>query len=118
LTLDQGKPGCALALQEQEIEGEEYKVVGMSLIHGGLESTEGADSIFAERTKLTVNIGRLYRQRLQGVDRVAVAVRPIQAGSREELDAAIIQARMHAVAVVFDLVQPIAARWHFLDKAG
>jgi hypothetical protein len=39
-----------------------------------------------------------------------LAVRPVEACPSQQLDVAAIDARVHAVAVVFDLVQPAAAR--------
>jgi len=44
-------------------------------------------------------------------------MRPIQAGSGEQLDIVAIDPRVHAVVVVFDLVQPIGALGRFLGEA-
>jgi len=44
-------------------------------------------------------------------------MRPIQAGSGEQLDIAAIDTRVHAVAVILNLVQPVLALRRFLDEA-
>src|SRR4051794_12781111 len=59
-----------------------------------------------QRAQLAVDIGRLHFQLSQRLNRAAVSMRPVQAGSGEQLDVAALDARMHAVAVVLDLVQP------------
>ena len=51
------------------------------------------------------------------IDRAAVAVRPVEASPRQELDVAAVDARMHAVAVILDLVQPAAARGRLVYQA-
>jgi hypothetical protein len=44
-------------------------------------------------------------------------MRPVEAGAREQLDIATVDPRVHAVAVVLDLVKPAGARRSFIDKA-
>jgi|HubBroStandDraft_3_1064219.scaffolds.fasta_scaffold49264_2 hypothetical protein len=44
-------------------------------------------------------------------------MRPIQAGSGEQFDFVAIYPRVHAIAVVLDLVQPISALGRFLGEA-
>jgi predicted component of type VI protein secretion system len=42
---------------------------------------------------------------------------PVQAGARQQLDLTAVNAGVHAVAVVLDLVQPAAARWRLVHQA-
>ena len=80
--------------------------------HGGFSTVSRV-----QRTKLAVEVGRLYFQRAQGFDGALISMRPIQSGSGEQLDLAAIDPRVHAVAVVLDLVQPVSALGRFLDEA-
>jgi len=80
--------------------------------HGGFSTVSRV-----QRTKLAVEVGRLYLQRAQGFDGALTSMRPIQAGSGEQLDLGPIDPRVHAVAVVLDLVQPLFARRRFVYEA-
>ena len=51
------------------------------------------------------------------LDGGAIAMRPVQAGSGQQLDVPAVQPRMHAVAVILDLVQPVVAAGRFLNQA-
>ena len=57
LALDQRELPRAHTIQEQQIEGEENKLIRAAFIHGGLEATENRDAIAIERAQLTVEIG-------------------------------------------------------------
>jgi hypothetical protein len=46
-----------LAVQEQEIEGEEHKLIGSALVHGCLEPAEDGHPISAQRAQLAVQVG-------------------------------------------------------------
>ena len=46
-------------------------------------------------------------QRLYGG---AIAMRPVEAGPRQQRRLAVVHPRMHALAVILDLVQPLPAR--------
>ena len=117
LALDQRQLGRAHAIQEQEIEGEEDKLIRAAFIHRRLEAAEHRDAIAIERAQLAVEIGGLHLQGAKRLDRAPVAVRPIQACPGQQLDVAAVDARMHAVAVVLDLVQPAAARRRLVYQA-
>ena len=57
--------------------------------HGGFSTVSRV-----QRTKLAVEVGRLYLQRAQGFDGALISMRPIQAGSGEQLDLVAIDARV------------------------
>ena len=59
--------------------------------------------------QLAIEIGGFDRELLQRLDRASVAVRPVEASPGQQLDIPAVDARMHAVAVVLDLVQPATA---------
>jgi hypothetical protein len=111
LALDQMQLGSAHAIQEQQIEGKEDELIRAAFIHGGLEPTEYRHAVAVESAELAVEIGRLHLQRAKRLDRPLVAMRPIEARPSQQLDVAAIDAGVHAVAVVLDLVQQAAARW-------
>ena len=117
LALDQRQLGRALAVQEQEIEGEEDELIGAAFIHRRLEPAEDRHAVGIERAQLAVEIGRLHLQRAKRLDRAPVAMRPVEAGAGQQLDVAAVDARMHAVAVVLDLVQPAVARRRLVYQA-
>jgi hypothetical protein len=64
-------------------------------------------AVRVQRAELAVEVGRLCLQRAEGFDGALISMRPIQAGSGEQLDIAAIDTRVHAVAVVLDLMQPV-----------
>jgi hypothetical protein len=45
-------------------------------------------------------------------------MRPVEAGTRQQLHRAAIEARMHAVAVIFDFVEPVFAFRRCIDQPG
>ena len=80
--------------------------------HGGFSTVSRV-----QRTKLAVEVGRLYHQRAQGFDGALISMRPIQAGSGEQLDLVAIDPRVHPVTVILDLVQPVLARRRLIYQA-
>jgi hypothetical protein len=47
---------------------------------------------------------------------IAIFVRPVEPGAGEQGDRAIVEARMHAVAVEFDFIQPLVAFRRGVDE--
>ena len=107
----------ALPIEKQKIESEEHEVIRPAFIHCGLEAAEHWHAVRVQRAQLAVEIGRLYLQRAQGFDGALISMRPIPAGSGEQLDIVVIDPRVHAVAVVFDFMDPVLARRRFFDEA-
>ena len=79
-----------------------------------------ASSLFLRRALgLILPVERLgLKVRPQRLDGGAIAVGPVEAGAREQRGLAPVQAGMHAIAVVLDLVQPAFACWSFVHEAG
>ena len=117
LALDQRQLGRALAIQEQKIEGEEDELIRAAFVHRRLEAAEHRHAVAVERAKLAVEIGRLHLQGAKRLDRAPVAMRPVEACAGQQLDVAAVDARVHAVAVVLDLVQPAVARRRLVYQA-
>jgi hypothetical protein len=65
-----------------------------------------------------VEIGLCRRQRCHGRGDRRVFVRPVEPGAREQPHGAMIEARMYAVAVELDFVQPLIAFWRRVDELG
>ena len=99
------------------IEGEEYKLIRPAFVHCRLQPAEYWQAVPVQCAKLAVEVGRLYFQRAQGFDGALISMRSIQTGSGEQLDLVAIDPRVHAVAVVFDLMQPLFALGRFLGEA-
>ena len=78
----------------------------------------GLDRASVGLHQLSIKIGSLHRQRAQRLDRVSVAPGPVEAGSGRQLDLPVIQPRVHAVAVVFDFVEPLIAVRRRIDQLG
>ena len=74
-------------------------------------------AIRVECAKLAVEVGRFHLEGPQRLDPAPVAVRPVETGPRQQLDLAAIDPRLHAVAVLFNLVQPFAARRRLVYQA-
>ena len=117
LALDQRQGRGAFAIQVQQVEGEEDQLVRAAFVHRRLEPAERRRAVGIKRAKLAIEIGRLHGQRAQRLDRSPIATRPVQAGAGQQPDLAAVDAGVHAVAVVLDLVQPFLARRRFVDEA-
>jgi hypothetical protein len=59
LALEEWQLSGALPVQEHEIEGEEHELIGLALIHRGLESAEHGHAIGIEGAQLAVEIADL-----------------------------------------------------------
>ena len=109
--------GRAQTIKEQQVKGEEDKLILAAFVHGGLQPAEDRHTVSVQRAKLTVEIGRLHLQRADRLDRAPVAVRPVEAGTGEQLDLVAVDPGMYSVAVVLDLVKPAVARWRLVNQA-
>ncbi len=109
LALDYRQLRGANAIKEQEIEGQEDELVGAPFIHRCLEPAEHRQAVAFDGAELAVDITGFDREPLQGLDHAPVSVRPVQAGARQQRGFAAVDAGVHAVAVVLDLVQPAVA---------
>ena len=116
------RPHCirfrrALAVQEQQIEGEEDELVSAALVHSRLQAAEHRHTIGIERAKFTIDVGGLRLQGLKGPDCTAIPVRPVQPRARQQLGLASLNSGVHAVAVELDLMQPAVTSRRLVDDA-
>jgi hypothetical protein len=117
LALDQRQLRRALAIEVKEIESEKDKFIRPAFVHRGLEAAEHRHAVRSKRAELTIYIGRLCRQRAERFNGAAIPMRPVEARPGEQFDLLPVNACMHAVAVIFDLVQPFFAARRFVGEA-
>jgi hypothetical protein len=102
--LDERQLSGALAVQVHKIEGEEHELIRPTFVHCRLQPAEHRHAVRVQRAKLAVEVGGLHLQRAQGFDGALISMRPVQAGPGEQLYLVAVDPRVHAVAVVLDLV--------------
>ena len=118
LAVDQ-RPGAEiLAVEMQQIEQIEDEGGGVAGIGGGLNDAEGGDAARADAAQFAVEIGLLRAERGDGFGGRRIFVRPVEPGAGQQLDRAVVEPRMHAVAVIFDFVQPVVAFRRGVDQLG
>lgn len=78
-----GRSARLLPSRKQEIEGEVDKFARATLVHRGLQAAEDRRAIGVEGAELAADIGRLHPERAQRLYRGAVAMRPVEAVSRD-----------------------------------
>src|SRR5205823_5863161 len=74
------------------------------------------DAIREHAAQFAVKIGLARAERRHGLGDRRVFMRPVEPGAGEELNGAAVEARMHAVAVEFDFVQPLVALRRRIDQ--
>jgi len=92
------------------------ELVCPAFIHCRLEATEHWHAVGIQSAQLAVEVGRPHLQVSKRLDRAPVAVRPVQSCPGQQLDVGAVDACVHAVAVVFDLVQAGGTRRRFATK--
>jgi hypothetical protein len=101
----------------EEIEQEQDEGGGVA-VRRGLDHAEGGDAVGAHAAELPVEIGLCSADRCQGIGDRRVFLRPVEPGAGEELHRAVVEPRMHAVAVEFDFMQPLVALRRRVDQLG
>jgi hypothetical protein len=81
-----------------------------------LDQAEGCPTIREDAAEFAVQVGVIRRQRREGLGDRRVLVSPVVAASRKDFHAPGIEPGVHAVAVEFDLVEPLGAFWGLLDE--
>jgi len=74
-----------------------------------LYDVEHGDAVGADAAQFAVEIGLARAERRHGPGDRRVFVGPVEAGARQQLHRAAVEPRHHAVAVIFDFVQPAVA---------
>jgi hypothetical protein len=93
----------------EEVEQEKDESRGIARIRGRLDHAERGLPIWGNAAKLAIEIRLLCWQTRQGRGYGRILVRPVQARARQQLDTASVQAGVHAISVVLDLMQPFRA---------
>lgn len=82
----------------------------------GLNQVERYRAIRPHSAKFAVEISLRYRQLFSSVNDRWVFAGLIEPSVRQQLHASAVKARVHPVAVEFDLVQPLRAGWWLFDQ--
>jgi hypothetical protein len=106
------------AIQVEKIEQEEHQPGGIAVIGRGLDHAEGGDAVGAHAAQLAVEIGLFGPERRDGPGDRRIFMRPVEPGAGEQPHRAAFEARMHAVAVELDFVQPGRAFRCLVDERG
>ena len=102
----------------QKIEGVIDEMHAALAVGRRLGVGEARQSGFVDAAEFAVEIGGLHVQVRERRDGAWIFGRPVEAGSGQELHAAIVDARGHAIAVELDFVDPLRAGRRLLDRLG
>jgi hypothetical protein len=117
LALDARQVCSSLAVQKHQVEDEEHELVGLAIVHSGLQAAENRDAVGVEGAELAVEIGGPDLELAEPFDRHLVAMGPVQACPGQQLRPTTVDPRVHAAAVVLDLVHPVVARRRLVHQA-
>jgi hypothetical protein len=117
LAFDERKGSGAFAIQEEKVEGEEDEIAGATVVHRGLQSAERCHPIGANCGQLAVHICALHVEDAKRGDGRLIAVAPVEPGAGQQSDVAAIDAGMHAIAIVLDLVDPAGTVRRFVHES-
>ena len=113
-----GRARDILAVEMQKIEDEEDQPGRVAGIRRGLDHAEGGDAVREDAAQLAVEIGLTRAERRHGRGDRRIFMRPVEPGAGQQSHRAMIEPRMHAVAVEFDFVQPLIAFGRRVDELG
>jgi hypothetical protein len=77
---------------------------------------EAGEAVGAHAAQFAVEIGLARVEPRDGLGDRWIFVRPVEPAARQQLDGAAVEPRMHAVAVIFDFVQPAVAVRRRVDQ--
>ena len=117
LALLEGRAPQVLAVEEQEVEGDQHGPVAAALAEGDAQGPEVRDTALLDHC-LAVDIRRSDLQLRGGLGDGREALGPIEAVARQERDSAVVDAHHEPVAVPLELVQPLVARGHFRHRGA
>jgi hypothetical protein len=115
LAVTERQPRDVLAVELEEIEGEEHEPVAAT-IRRRLHQFERGHAVGPHAAKLSVDIGGLDLELGECGCSRRIFLRPIEAGAGEEPDFALVDPGRHPVAVEFDLMHPLRAARGFGRK--
>ena len=111
------RPGAEIfAVEVEKIEQEEDEGGGIAAVGRQLDHAEGGDAVGADAAQLAVEIGLAGTERVHRRGDRRIFVRPVEPGARQQFHRAAVEARMHAVAVVLDFVEPLIAVRRRVDE--
>jgi hypothetical protein len=116
LSLEQWAAGHFDAIEVQQVEQVEHEVAGRAGIGCRLHSRKGRDAVRPHRAKLAVEIGLFHAKPAKGSDGRRIFVAPIEPRPGQQSDAFAVDPRMHAIAVVLDLMRPAIALRRLFDE--
>jgi hypothetical protein len=102
----------------QEIEQEEDEGGGVAAVGRQLDHAERGNAVGSHAAQFAVEIGLAGAERRDGLSDRRIFVRPLEPGARQKAHGAAIEARMHAVAVELDFVEPLIAFRRRADQLG
>ena len=112
LALDQRHRAQVVAVQMEEVEGEEDQLVRAPLGERVLQGGEARDAPLVLHHDLAVDQRLLAGQSSKASASTPVAVGPVEPGAGEQPHLAVVDARDGPIAVELDLVQPVVAVGH------
>ena len=92
----------------EKIEREEDQRRRVAAVRSELHDVERGDAVGADAAQFAIEIGLARAECRQGCGERRIFVRPVEPGAGEQLHGAAVEPGMHAVAVIFDFVQPLA----------
>jgi len=118
ISIDERPRRQIFAVDVQKIEQEEHERRRVAAVGRQLDYAERSDAVGAHAAELAVEIGLAHAQRRYGGGDRRIFVRPVEPGARQQLHCPTIEARVHAVAVAFDFVEPLFAIRRLVDELG
>jgi hypothetical protein len=105
-----------LAVEIKKIEQKEHEAGGIADVGRQLDHAERGDAVVAHAAQLAVEIALARAERRDGPGYLRIFVGPVEAVAGQEPHLAAIKPGVHAEAVVFDFMQPLAAVRRFFHE--
>ena len=118
LALDERKARDVPTVEMQEIESVIDELHVALAVGRRLGVGEARQSSLVDAAEFAVEIGGLDVQVRERRDGAWIFVGPVEPGPSQQLHAAVVDARGHAIAVQLDFVQPLRPRRRLLDRLG
>ena len=118
LAFDQRPRAEILAVEVERIEQEKDKRRRVAAVRSELDDVERRGAVRADTAQFAVEIGLARVEFPHGLGDRRIFVGPVEPGAGDELHRAAVEPRMHAVAVVFDFVQPVRSVRRSVDQLG
>jgi len=90
----------------------------VAAVRSQLDDVKRGDAVRAGTAQFATEIGLARIERRDGFGDRGIFVGPVKASARQQLDRAAVEPRMHAIAVVFDFVQPARSVRRRVDELG